>query len=403
MSLLESLGLTVMRALPAETMLGILTGQYTIHGGVIRQAAGTPQGGQIVAHLVGGPAINIQATHPLLAVANVVGDIVNAFGTFHIIGQNRKIREEIAQVSQQVAALSDQVTGLTALTQRVLEVSTAAMAFSGLGLLVSSMGFARLQRKMNLLETKLTELQKQVEAIRLILERRERAALKNALGDLLRIEADKSISPENKRQLLVDARRTLGEIHHNYRELFTGEGDPKIILAYEEYYSLTLLARIRCSMELGLMSIAEQELQEGKAIWEGRARQLAKDELLGEDPQRFLQRDFVETVPLPNLIAWLDFAYEERGLAWIEDLRKELHQGVNLNPLRGRRLKEDREFNVTALNKLTTRHQVYEGYMSQYNFFLQRNISPRDFQDSIERLSEAEKVNGYHLLVQTQA
>lgn len=38
-------GLPVARAIPDHALLGLATGQYTLHGGVIRWAAGTPQAG----------------------------------------------------------------------------------------------------------------------------------------------------------------------------------------------------------------------------------------------------------------------------------------------------------------------------------------------------------------------
>jgi hypothetical protein len=38
-------GLTVERALPAEVLAGLFSGQYRLYGGVIRGAAGTVQAG----------------------------------------------------------------------------------------------------------------------------------------------------------------------------------------------------------------------------------------------------------------------------------------------------------------------------------------------------------------------
>ncbi|OTE96655.1 hypothetical protein BCS42_12340 [Crenothrix sp. D3] len=41
--------------IPQEVLTGLITRQYSLHGGVIRWAAGTEQAGQIIRHLV--PAI----------------------------------------------------------------------------------------------------------------------------------------------------------------------------------------------------------------------------------------------------------------------------------------------------------------------------------------------------------
>lgn len=45
-------GLTLSRTIPADVALGLLTGSYSLHGGVIRWAAGTEHAGQIVRHLI---------------------------------------------------------------------------------------------------------------------------------------------------------------------------------------------------------------------------------------------------------------------------------------------------------------------------------------------------------------
>lgn len=45
-------GLIVARAIPDTTLAGLASGTYTLQGGVIRWAAGTPCAGQIVAHLL---------------------------------------------------------------------------------------------------------------------------------------------------------------------------------------------------------------------------------------------------------------------------------------------------------------------------------------------------------------
>ena len=41
-------GWEVTRLIPVETLVGLISGQYKLYGGVIRHAAGTPQAGQIV-------------------------------------------------------------------------------------------------------------------------------------------------------------------------------------------------------------------------------------------------------------------------------------------------------------------------------------------------------------------
>ncbi|MGL4882537.1 MAG: hypothetical protein ACRC8K_15970, partial [Waterburya sp.] len=45
-------GWAVARTIPFETLAGLITGQYKLYGGVIRWAAGTPNAGEIVKHLI---------------------------------------------------------------------------------------------------------------------------------------------------------------------------------------------------------------------------------------------------------------------------------------------------------------------------------------------------------------
>lgn len=46
------LGMTVTRAIPPDCIVGLLTGQLKLYGGVIRWVAGTPHAGQIFRHLI---------------------------------------------------------------------------------------------------------------------------------------------------------------------------------------------------------------------------------------------------------------------------------------------------------------------------------------------------------------
>jgi hypothetical protein len=45
-------GWTVTQGIPSETIVGLMTGQYKLCGGVIRWAAGTANAGQIIKHLI---------------------------------------------------------------------------------------------------------------------------------------------------------------------------------------------------------------------------------------------------------------------------------------------------------------------------------------------------------------
>src|SRR5882724_8153412 len=103
------LGLTVTRSIPSEVVTGLMTGQYKLHGGVIRWAASTEYAGQIVGHLL-------------------------PFSQIESLGQ---------------------INALAATTQQVLQIATGTMVMAGLNLAVTTLGFAVFNEKLKNLEGKL--------------------------------------------------------------------------------------------------------------------------------------------------------------------------------------------------------------------------------------------------------
>ena len=104
--MLADLGLTVARQIPIETLTGLVSGMYTVHGGVIRDA-----GGRIVSHLVtsGGSA----AMSSLVPGLGVLGQALQG-------AQLWKIGKDVAAVQQTV--------------NTVLNVAMTGTVLSGLGL-----------------------------------------------------------------------------------------------------------------------------------------------------------------------------------------------------------------------------------------------------------------------------
>ena len=109
------IGLNVARSLPPEIVTGLITGQYKLHGGVIRWATNTDFAGQIVRHLI--PVAQQSIGASLLAPVTGVLGAVNTF---------------------QLHKLSGQVDALTTATQQVLQIATNTMALSGLNLAVTA-------------------------------------------------------------------------------------------------------------------------------------------------------------------------------------------------------------------------------------------------------------------------
>ena len=107
--MLTELGLTVSRQIPFEHLGGVLSGAYTLHGGVLRNA-----GGQIVAQLVsGGPA-------------SALTSLVPGLNTLSSLGANF----QLYSLGRDVAAIQSTLTD-------VLNVATVGAVLSGLGLAYS--------------------------------------------------------------------------------------------------------------------------------------------------------------------------------------------------------------------------------------------------------------------------
>lgn len=371
-------GWVVARAVPPEVWQGLGMRQYNLYGGVIRGAAGTPQAGQIIRHLVPVASTGIETSLlPISAPLNML----NAASSYAVLGSMRT---------------------LTATTQQVLRLATGTMYFSGLSLAVSSIGFITIGQKLKTLESKLTEISQNVKEIKALLERQERARLRVALQDLTNmIESGTS---QHRNSILPQARQTLAELHHQYRELLGSSDTIETAVAYEELFSLTALAQVRCSAELGMLDIARRELEDATTFWQEHTRRIAKDLLFGEEPERFLHSDFVETVPTATLIEWIDFTTgEERGYEWIDELRSRTRPWYSERKLpsipRWRsNLEWEQDWVIPTLHKFTARSKVMDGYVTQYDFFREQNLIPAEFEERMLALNPQDAIDGYFIL-----
>ncbi|MEB3281901.1 MAG: hypothetical protein VKK42_23565 [Lyngbya sp.] len=441
-------GWTVVRAIPPEVIMGIITGKYKDYGGVIRWAAGTENAGQIVRHLVTSPlnplsgavsGLNLisgivgnaqlfglsgqvnsvsQMTQQLLKMTtgtafvsglNLISGIVGNVQLEQVKGETRQIKE-IAQLNtDQLFELSGQVNSLSQMTQQLLQIATGTTILSGLNLTVSCVSFAVINNRLNAIDNKLQEIQKDVKEIKSFLETTERAQLFYALKQLLKV--DDNIPVEHRHTILHDSRKKLGEINMRYQELLSHSNTIEIAMANEEYFSLTALAHARCTAELGMLEIALQEIKEMNLFWQTQARRIAKELLIGEYPQRFIATDFVDDVLVLELTKWLDFAYkDEKGLFWIEELRRNhinefwyskglLRKGKSgLNQNVGVGLEKEKTLVIPALRKLMARSEVFEGYVSQYELLKHYQMKPSEFEKGVAALPESSAVGGYFIL-----
>ena len=376
-------GLTVLNQIPRAAIRGLLTKELVLDGGVIRWAAGTGRGGQIFMHLLPAGKSLLNLIPGLDFLPGIVANV-----------QLYKVNKKLDIVAQA--------------TQQILGLATGTAILSGLSLAVSCIGFKMVNEKLTRIDKKLDEIKNEVKAIRDFLETAEQAKLFTALEDLLRIE--KFGDSKTRHDILIHARKELGQINHKYKQMLPYATSVNTAMAYEEYFSLTALARARCSAELGQFHIACEEIEELHAVWQVQARRIAKDLLIGEYPERFLASDFAEDVSISDLITWLDFiSEEEKGYTWVDELRRKINENwykkgfrskdtSGLNKGIGVGLEQEKKVVIPTLQKIIARDSVFQGYRAQYHFFQEQQIQPSIFQEQIIQLPENCAVDGYYLL-----
>lgn len=404
----------VQRTLPQETLTGLALGQYKLYGGVIRWAPGTENAGQIVKHII--PVAKKTFDSSFMGPISGTMNVVNTY--------------QLNQISGQIKSLSE-------ISQQVFNISRSTMVLSGLNLAVTAVGFLAITHKLNKLESKLSLMQKDIKSIKVLLELEERAKLVAVLKDLLHIP--QVIDLDNKREILFNAKNTLAPISIKYRELFAKSETFESALAYEEYYCLTKLSHIRCIAELGMLNIAVNELREAKEFWSNQTRKIAKYSLLGYNPERFLYSDLAKNVPSSSLVAWLDFAYsKEKGYEWIDLLRESnkswygdpgkaamkltssilenvsnYANGIRANgvgavaspfwasesmSLKCKSVQEEREKTIPTLQRFTTRNNVLEGYLAQYQLMESNELTPSQLHKKLTQLGDTEESSEYLIL-----
>ncbi len=376
-------GWTIARAIPHETILGLMMGQYALHGGVIRWAAGTAKAGAIVQHLI---PVTDQALGLVPGVSLASGLAANL----------------------QLVGLSSKVNDLSNLTKTILQFSTGTAAIAGLNLIITGIGFGVIDYRLKSIDSLLQNICKDVQEIKSFLELSERSRLFASLNELRKINPN--LSEQNRHTILHSARSTLGEINMRYRELLQKADTLETAMASEEFFTLTGLAQARCSSELGMYAVAHQEIIELQAVWQVEVRRILRKILLGQDPERFLATDFVHDVSTAELIQWLDFAHSSQdGLKWIDTLRLEFDEywyskgwfsggteGLNKN--RGIGLEKELTILIPGLKKLIHRNGVIEGYVAQYAMLETQLLSISLFEKVIDSIPKSSLTEGWLIL-----
>ena len=280
MEILSSL-FTVERAIPDSVLAGLATREYTLHGGVVRNA-----GGQIVRHLV--PAAS-KSLDPFGLLA-VPGQFVNTW----------------------------QLHNLTKMTEQVLAISQTTMALSGLNLAVSAVGFSMLYKSLRDMDARLKTMDAKLDWIKTFLDSERRSVLLHAADELAALPGD----PEHRKQILHASRDSVGTVAMHYLQHWDESASIAEAMAYQHYYCMGFLLKARCSAELGMYENSVKEIEVGYENWRERSRNLANTAILKDDPDRFLEQEYLDSVPTTKLVSWMEFATDdELGFEWIDKLR----------------------------------------------------------------------------------
>ncbi len=402
--LLPLLGLSVLNAIPTQAITGLLAGTLKITGGVIRYAAGTSKAGQIFMHLLPMESLVLNEFPGLDFFPGIIAN----FQLHKLSGKIDTLQKMTELNAHQLLKLSSQVGSLTQVTQNMLHLVAGTAVLSGLSLVVSSVGFLAVNKKLNAINQCLQTIQKDVQAIKQFLEMAEKAELFAALSDLMKI---KDSTPEKHRVILLsNAGHSLNKINKKYQELLANSTSLNEAIAYEEYFALTALAKARCSSELGMFSIARQEIDEMTSFWQFHARRVAKDMLLGQHPERLLATDFASDVPVSAIVSWMDFAYnDEKGYGWIDELRQSMNanwygkhfwniKASGLNKGHGIGIEQEKSITIPTLQKLFARNDVFEVYRVQYELLETRQLRPSEFQQQLAQLPKESAVGGCFVL-----
>lgn len=360
--MLTDLGLTIARQIPVEMIGGLLSGGYSLHGGVIRNGAG-----QIVAHLATVGTSGLTSLVPGL-------DVLSS-----------------AVANGQLLMLARDVKGLQSAVSSVLNVAATGAVLSGVGLVVSIAGFAYLSKRFEQLERLLGD-------VRELVETRNLADLKAALGYMKNAEDIDSVSHDNRRSLLLEAQKNFSTLAHLYGDLWGKTEDPKQIRALESFYTLAFTGASIANSELGMHVIAARQFGEHLDQWKKTARDQVRERVLGKDLLRSVSTQVITTSQFVNL---LDFANDsKRGIDWLDDLRpKETNSWIPHFPKTISNPWEKSDLNMIETAKLwQQRSAVLESHESHLTFLAEKKQSVGQFSRMLIKAANANKLDAICVL-----
>ena len=108
-------GFEVARVIPHDTIVGLITGQYKLYGGVIRWAVGTEKAGQIISHLLPSSLNPISTLVPGLDfIPGIVANI-----------QLEQLKKMSKFNTHQLMEITGQLDSLSQATQSIIQITTS--------------------------------------------------------------------------------------------------------------------------------------------------------------------------------------------------------------------------------------------------------------------------------------
>jgi hypothetical protein len=360
MTAITELGINVARRIPAEFWTGLATGKYTAHGGVVRNVAG-----QIVGHL---------AMPAASAAMPVVGPALAGLSSASSLVANA-----------QLVSLSRDV-------QKVMNFAMANTVLSGLGLATSIVGFAYLTKRINGIDKTLGEIDADVKDIKRILQSSLRARLQGAVDTYRLAEVAEDL--DTRKQLLMQARSSFGELVHHYKSEFAESVRLEETMVAEGHFVVACMGNAMSTSDLGMCDAAARDLAHHHHEWQSIARKRCESLLELKYATRLLDGRYVDVLPAKTLVRVLDFAHgKKRGIGWIDEIRKPL--GKMKIPDFG----AIEEPKIEFAKALQARDDILDSYSAHLTFLAPKKVSLTDFARTMSAIVQKENRDNEHAVV----
>lgn len=362
--MLTDIGLTIARQIPPQTLVGLASGLYSLHGGVIRDA-----GGRIVAHLVTSGA------------SASLGQMVPGLSILTSLVQ-----------SGQIWQLGKDVARLQSTLNSVLSTAAANTALSGIGLVTSIAGFVYLSQRLKAVDDRLARIELQIKDMKAWQESLQRSELQAAVDNARHASAqtDRSL----RRSLLIESKRQFNTLSHHYKQQWARCESDADVRSINELYTLAIMGYALVSSDLKLRDTAS-DLNVNYRDWRQQARLHTRRLLFSERIDRLMDADYVESLPTTTLVELLDFTHGTcRGIEWIDQLRLDsaknssvLDNLASAAPERLRKVITDRKSpeTIELAKMLCARAQVLDAAVAHYEFLQDRQLTATEYQKRLEQ------------------